>query len=248
MPPKNTNKPRRPQRKSGEQVERLRVKCSKTYNGTAATAQLFLTLDDDASSFGLPVYSQTVLAYFDMYRYFRIKRLAVRVIPLGATATVPQGGMVLAYLAPGVTVDPTTSDVFETPHQVLTSNNYAFIGELVMSARDFAGIGTWCVTQGDATDEIFTSFGDIWIASETATATMNISNLMASFMVFLDLHLEFKTLLDPATISALVQHRKNPSTETTSKPSHDHPPRIDGVHSARICADDDSCPHCHAKP
>jgi hypothetical protein len=244
MPPKPNKPTRRPQRRSGEQIEKLRVKCSKTYTGVAATAQLFLTLDDDPSSYGLPVYSQTILAYFDMYRYFRIKRLSVRLAPAGAAPSVPQGAMVLAYLAPGVTVNPTTSDDFETPHQVLTSNNYAHIGELVMSARDFAGIGTWCVTQGDATDEIFTSFGDIWIASESASATMNISSLMPSFMVFLDLHLEFKTLLDPATISALVQHRKNPSTETTAKPSHDLHPRIDGVHSARICADVDSCPHC----
>lgn len=198
----------------------LKLKCSKTFTPSAAQAYKFLSLDAESTNFGLSAYSENVAAYMDMYRYFRVKSIGITVLPLGATPTVPKGAVCIAHLAPGNTADPSTSDDFETMYQVPSTNDPAFNRKLTLNERDLKGIGEWCVTQQDATDEIFDSFGEVWIASETASSTNNISNLFASMFVFLDVHLEFKTLLDPSTISSNLRktiEKDSPETTTTAK-------------------------------
>jgi len=246
MPPKPKQRPTR-SRKNNLDGARLHVKCNKSFAAPAAVYMGFLTLDQEATNYGIPAYSETAKAYFDMYRYFRITRLSVRVAQIGAAPSVPGGAATIAYLAPGVTTNPTNCEDFETPHQELTTNDPALYGELIMSARDFNGIGSWCVTQGDATDDIFTSFGEVWLSTIGTGTTNYLSAMFVGVMIYLDLHLEFKTLLDPATISALV-HQSNQRNQIVKKTPFQvgelHPARIDGTRSARICADDCPCPHC----
>jgi len=188
-----------------EQIYRVHVKANKAYAGSNMTTQAykFLTLDPESSSFGLASYSEMVKQYMDMYRYFRIKRISIKAIHFGNAPTTPNGAFCIAFLAPGATTAPTTAPDFETTHQVICSVDPAHTETLVLTQRDLAGIGQWCVTQQDATDDIFTSFGDVYFTSDTTA----LSGMITNMLIQLDMHLEFKMPLDPATISALIKKK-----------------------------------------
>jgi hypothetical protein len=187
-------KGRRPPRNRENEVE-LHFKASKLLSTGATGILALVTLDSDTATVGLPAYAASVLAYFDMYRYFRIKRISVTIVPQGGGTTSASG--VLAHLAPGATTVPTLSTGFETKNQVLVTSYPQRSPPLHLSQKDLAGIGGWCVTQSDATDAIFKSFGTIYLATSYA----DISSWWPEAFVFVDAVLEFKTLLDPSTIS-----------------------------------------------
>lgn len=209
-------KGRRPSRNRENEVE-LHFKASKLLSPGTVGILALVTLDSDTATVGLPAYAASVLAYFDMYRYFRIKRISVHVMPYGGYDT--SYGGVLAHLAPGATTVPTLSTGFETKNQILVSNFPQKSPPLHLSQKDLSGIGGWCVTQSDATDAIFKSFGTIYLATPDAT----IDSIFTQVFVFLDAVLEFKTLLDPSTISQKFNlHPSVPTTESQTPGNEQH--------------------------
>jgi len=197
---RNINNRTRRQEKRSDTVT-LHVKANKSFTGVASQVQLIMQLDEEATNYGIPAFSETAKAYFDMYRYFRIKRLSVSCYPFGSAPSIPKSACTLAHIAPGISVTPTTSLDFETPNQVMTTNDLANIKPLVLTNNDLKGIGQWAVTQSDATDDIITSFGAIYLAQITNGSTMYFSTTYVNVFIHMDIHLEFRMLLDPATIS-----------------------------------------------
>jgi len=197
---KNINNRTRRQDKRSDVVT-LHVKANKVFYGAASQIQTICTLDEEKTNYGIPAYSETALAYFDMYRYFRIKRVSISCYPTGAAPTVPKSACALAHIAPGVTVAPLTSLDFETPNQVMTTNDLANIKPLVLTNNDLKGVGQWAVTQNDVAEEIITSFGTVYLAQESGSSVMYFSNTWPTIFVHIDVHVEFRMLLDPATIS-----------------------------------------------
>lgn len=201
----------RKQRNSKDDVVTIKVKLNYR-TAAASTAVLMNVLDASTASTGLSARSEVLAAYMDMYRYFRIDRLA-----FWCDTTTPQI-LYLNYLSPG-TAAPTDAASFETTHQVRTSV-YAPV-PLRLGRSVFKNIGDWCVTQADATDEIFTSYGDLYVTSLTA----NVGTVLCQ----LELTVTFRQLLDPALISFnLGKHLSQ--YEPSSKPcnpscSDEHPKR-----------------------
>jgi len=185
---------RQPQR--GDGLVDLHFKASKALTPGAVGVYAILSLDSDTATVGIPAYAAAATAYFDMYRYFRIKRVTVQVA-LNADPTATTYSGVIAHIAPGATSAPTTSNDFETTNQVLTTSHPAHFGKLALTQRDLSGVGSWCVTQSDATDAILKSFGIIYLAIPVPY----LSTYFPDILVHIDCHLEFKTLLDPSTIS-----------------------------------------------
>jgi len=238
MPPKAQNK-RKTTQGSNNNSTRLVLKINKEVRPGAATSavQKLMSLDGSTATVSLSAISAIVAAYMDMYRYFKINRLSVRIFTDTVSSTTTKiYPLVLAHLAPGNTADPTDQESFETPNQTITYMDPAHNVPLILGSRAFKSISDWFVTQNDASSEVLYSAGEIWIATSTAIGPWSATS---DFTLFIDLDISFRTLLDPGLISTLMKqnltlHAESPTT------SH----RIDGIHSARICADDHSCPHC----
>lgn len=207
----------------------LHVKGNKTFTPTAVTIYYLCSLDSDAASFGLPAFAEAAAAYFDMYRYFRVRKVSVQVLPYGVTNTTSQCG-VIAHIAPGATVAPTTVLSFETPNQVSITNHPANNRPLILTNKDLSGIGQWAVTQSDATDQVLKSFGIVYLASP-----VNINTSFGSLQVTVDMELEFKTLLDPGTIS--LNFNKGPDNQFDQDDSATQTPSQRHVYGCRC----DSC-------
>jgi len=234
MPPK-TNR-RKNTQGSNNNGTRLVLKINKEVTPGAATTtvQKLMSLDGSTATVSLSAISSIVAAYMDMYRYFKINRLSVRIFTDTVSSTTTKiYPLVLAHLAPGNTAEPTDQESFETPNQTITYMDPAHNVPLVLGSRAFKSISDWFVTQNDASSEVLYSAGEIWIATSSSIAPWGASS---KFTLFIDLDISFRTLLDPGLISTLM---KNLSTRAESPPA-----RIDGIESTKICADSCPCPHC----
>lgn len=235
MPPKN--RPRNPTQGSNNNGTRLVLKINKEVTPGAATTtvQKLLSLDGSTATVSLSAISAIVAAYMDMYRYFKINRLSVRVFTEDVSSTFYRAyPLVLAHLAPGNTADPTDQESFETPNQTITYMDPAHNVPLVLGSRPFKSISDWFVTQNDASSEVLYSAGEIWIATSAAIAPWGATS---AFTLFIDLDISFRTLLDPGLISTLM---KQNLTLQAEKPT----PTTDGISRDKTCSRNCSCPHC----
>jgi len=195
--PRKPNKPR-----SADFVTvKVKINGSKTLS-TAKIGQI-LQMDAATATIGFSAQSQVLANYMDMYRYFRVDNLKVHVMPLVTTATTDAGytPFVIAYLSPNATTAPTSPLSFETPHQVLS--NYLGSSSLKLSRSVLKTAGSWAVTQGDVTDEIFLSFGDIWISNDSS------DNYVYYYQI--ECTLTFRQLLDPGSISQNLMRNQHPA-------------------------------------
>ncbi len=188
----------------------------------AATVVLMNVLDAATPTTGLSARSEVIAAYMDMYRYWRIDKLV-----WWCDTTTPQI-LYLNYLSPG-TAAPTDAASFETVLQTRTSV-YSPV-PLRLGRSVFRNIGEWCVTQGDATDEIFTSFGELYVSSLVA----NVGTVLCQ----MEITITFRQLLDPAAISLnlgrhlLTQYEESiepePPSSSNEGPRRTFPPLQTGV-------------------
>ncbi len=215
----------RKQRNLKDDVVTIKTKLNYRTAG-AATVVLMNVLDSSTASLGLSARSEVLAAYMDMYRYFRIERLV-----WWCDTSTPQI-LYLNYLSPGTAV-PTDAASFESVHQVRTSV-YSPV-PLRLGRSVFKNIGEWCVTQGDATDEIFTSYGELYVSSLTA----NVGTVLCQ----LELTITFRQLLDPASISLnfgkhLAQYEQpvepNPPPSPTEGSKRTFPPNLEVFKSSRF--------------
>lgn len=199
-----------PKKQRTQKDDVITVKTKLNYRTAgAATVVLMNVLDAATASTGLSARSEVIAAYMDMYRYFRIERLV-----WWCDTSTPQL-LYLNFLSPS-TATPTDAASFETTHQVRTSA-YSPV-PLRLGRSVFKNIGDWCVTQGDATDEVFKSYGQLYVSSLTA----NVGTVLCQ----LELTITFRQLLDPASISFnLGKHLSQ--YELVPKPND--PPRSDEV-------------------
>lgn len=200
--------PRKPRSQLSRDMVTIKTKIN-FRTAPAATAVLMVVLDASTASTGLSARSEVIAAYMDMYRYFRIDKLV-----WWCDSTTAQIHY-LNYLSPG-TIAPTDAASFETNHQVRTISYSPT--PLRLGRSVFKNVGDWCVTQGDATDEIFTSFGDLYVTSLVA----NVGTVLCQ----LELTLTFRQLLDPGLISFNFGKHLTISPPETSQPeSNTQPPR-----------------------
>ncbi len=179
--------------------------------------ELLLTLDASTATTGLSARSQVLAAYMDMYRYFKIDKLVCHVVSSFSAAT--EASCYINYLSPG-TASPTNAGSFETPHQVLTSS-YA-PRPLKIPVSVFRNVGAWCVTQGDATDEVFLSFGELYISVPSGNA------MPVGQFVQVDLTVTFRQLLDPASISLnFGKHAESTPPLPPRRPIRTFPPNLE---------------------
>ncbi len=182
--------PKRNMKSNRTDTVTIRTKINFEVTDAVNPIELLLTLDASTATTGLSARSQVLAAYMDMYRYFKIDKLVCHVVSSFSTTT--EASCYINYLSPG-TAAPTDAASFETPHQIVTSSYSPRPLKIPVSV--FRNVGAWCVTQGDATDEVFLSFGELYISVPTGNA------LPTGYFIQVDLTVTFRQLLDPASIS-----------------------------------------------
>ncbi len=210
--------PRKPNKSRSTDFVSVKVKINGSKTLAAAQIAQILQMDAGTATIGFSAQSQVLANYMDMYRYFRVDNLKVHVVPLVTTATTDGGYIpfVIAYLSPNATTAPTTPLSFETPHQVLS--NYLGNRSLKLNRAVLKTAGSWAVTQGDVTDEIFLSFGDVWIANSSSDNYTYIYQIEAT--------LTFRQLLDPGLISQNLLRNQHPAPVAVSPTTtNGFPPR-----------------------
>jgi len=211
--------PRKPVKARSDDHVTVKVRINGSKSLAAAQIGQILQMDAATATIGFSAQSQVLANYMDMYRYFRVDDLKVHVIPNVTTATTDGGytPFVIAYLSPNATAAPTTPLSFETPHQVLS--NYLGNRSLKLNRGILRTAGSWAVTQGDVTDEIFLSFGDVWVVNSSADNYEYIYQIEAT--------LTFRQLLDPGLISQNLLRNQHPAPTAVPNPSSttSFPPR-----------------------
>jgi len=225
---------------NSHQSSRIRLKINKSIVPGAATntAQKIMTLDGSTAISSLTAFSDILAAYMDMYRYFKINRLTVRVQSEDEQSSLYLP-LILAHVVPGNTADPTSMEQIETKNQTITFTDPAHFSPLVLGAGTFKSISDWFVTQNDASSEVIYSAGEIWITAPPSTTTWS---AFSTFYVFADIDITFRSLLDPGLISAKMKKDLPPPLETPS-PSSRNTSHSDEIRSHENC----HCVHCSNK-
>jgi len=170
-------------------IQTLRCTAFQDFAATAAATHEILALAPGGATITMSTISGQMTNYFDMYRFWRLKRVDVKIV----SAADPSVQGVLCYV-PLATTAPTTIDRIETKKAIqlqLNPNGNQDMNK--MTNLVVSKPSTWLVTQSDASDVLFDSYGDLLIVLQASAAV--------DLVIRYDFVLEFKTLVDPNNLS-----------------------------------------------
>lgn len=176
------------------------------------------------------IWVSTVASLSDMFRYIRLNTFSVRMWPAVSSsyAATTYWPSAFVYIAPFGTVDPSTSADVEANPKLMGAMSMPYVMPISSTVASSQFVPKECVSSLKVRNSDFTiaaqtdrpgclltqqdgaqtSYGRVYIIKRAAG-----SGTSTNYDCQMDMDVSFFDIVDPATLTRLMEHRTNPSVE-----------------------------------